>query len=82
MECSFDIKINEPDDSSMLFRPYASFRIRQLNMTPDCQTAGEIDYQINSLIAEVERLRKTAKNKLKAAISRHDDLLLKRKKTE
>ena len=80
MQCSFDIEVKEPDSSGMLFQPYITFRIRQLNMTPQCMTEGEIDYQINALIKKVEELRKTAKKKLNAAQSRHDNIVSERKK--
>ena len=59
----------------MLFPPYVIFRIRQLNMTPNCMTENEIDEQINALIKNVEELRKKAKKKLKTAKLKHDKLL-------
>lgn len=75
MECSFEIEVQEPDGTTILFRPYVTFRIHQLNMTPKCMSDEEIDYQVNSLIERVEDLRKEAKKKLKDAISRHDQLI-------
>ena len=80
MECKFEIDVKEPDATGMLFRPYIEFRIIQLNMTPNCMTDGEIDYQINELINKVEKLRKTAKKKLKAAQSRHDKIVSEKRK--
>lgn len=80
MECEFEIDIKEPDASGMLFKPYIKFRILQLNMTPKCMTEGEIDYQANALIKQVEKLRKEARKKLKAAQSRHDKIVVDRRK--
>ena len=80
MECEFEIDVKEPDASGMLLQPYIKFRIIQLNMTPECMTEGEIDYQANALIKKVEKLRKEAKKKLKAAQSRHDKIMADRRK--
>ena len=76
MECTFDIKVAEPQKNDMLFRPYINFRIKQLNMTPNCMTEMEIDEQIDLLIRDVAKLRKKAKKKLKEAKLRHDKLLM------
>ncbi len=75
MECKFDIEVIEPDKSDILFRPSIKFRIIQLNMAPECMTDGEIDYQVDNLIRDIEKLRLTAKKKLKDAQSRHDKIL-------
>jgi hypothetical protein len=72
METKFEIEVKEPTASDMLFPPTISFRLIQLNMTPECITEGEIDFQANQLIKNVEKLRITAKKKLKEAKSRHD----------
>ena len=45
-------------------------------------TEREIDDQADALIKEVEKLRKEAKKKLKAAQSRHDKIVADRKKLE
>ena len=79
MECTFEIDVREPDTTGMLFRPFVKFRLKQLNMTPECMTDNEIDYQANQLIEKVKKLRKTAKKKLKAAKSRHDKMLSEKK---
>lgn len=79
MECTFDIEVNEPDGTGTLFRPYVSFRIKQLNPSANCMTDMEIDDQVNMLIAETERLRKKAKKVLKEAQTRHDELLRRRR---
>lgn len=82
MQCNFEIDVKEPDVSGLLFQPNVRFRLVQLNMTPDCVTDGEIDYQVNELIKHAEKMRKDVKKKLKAAQSRHDKILAeKRKKT-
>lgn len=75
MECKFDIEVLEPDTSDILFQPYIKFRIIQLNMTPECMTDGEIDYQVDNIVRDIEKLRRTAKKKLKDAQSRHDKIL-------
>lgn len=74
MECSFDIKVTEPEKNGMLFRPFINFRMVQLNLTPNCMTEREIDEQVDMLVRETERLRKKVKNDLKKAISKHDQL--------
>ena len=79
MECKFEIDVKEPDATGMLFKPYIKFRIIQLNMTPDCMTDGEIDFQLNELINNVKELGKTAKKKLKTALSRHDKIVSEKK---
>ncbi len=76
MECTFDIKVAEPQKNDMLFKPHINFRIKQLNMTPNCMTEMEIDEQIDFLIRDVAKLRKKAKKKLKEAKLRHDKLLM------
>ena len=80
MECKFELDVKEPDASGMLFKPYINFRIIQLNMTPNCMTEDEIDYQANRLIKEVEKLKKEAKKKLNAAQLRHNKIVADRKK--
>jgi hypothetical protein len=75
METKFEIEVKEPTASDMLCKPVISFRLIQLNMTPECITEGEIDFQADQLIEKVEKLRKTAKKKLKEAKLRHDKLL-------
>lgn len=75
MECKFNIEVEEPKSGDMLFRPYVSFRLEQLNVTPQCMTDKEIDEQVNMLIKEAEALRKKAKKALKVAQTRHDELL-------
>ena len=79
MECNFDIEVKKPDASDILFSPYVIFRIRQLNMTPNCMNDKEIDEQINLLIQNVKELGKRAKKKLKTAKLKHDKLLSERK---
>lgn len=80
MECRFEIKVTEPKEDDLLFQPFVRFRLEQLNLTPQCMTDGEIDYQVDTLIREAEKLRKKAKKSLKDAETRHDALLEKRKK--
>lgn len=75
MQCNYEIDIKEPDTSEMLFPPHVRFRLVQLNMTPDCVSDDEIDYQINALINHAEKMRKEVKKKLKAAKTRHDKIL-------
>ena len=75
MVCSFEIEVEEPDGNTILFRPYVTFRIHQLNMTPQCRSDKNIDDQINLLIEKVEDPRKKTKKKLKNAISKHDQLI-------
>ena len=77
MECILDVKVTEPEKDDRLFRPFINFRIEQPNMIPQCMNEREIDYQIDALNREVEKLRKKAKKDLKKAISRHDQLLVK-----
>lgn len=81
MECTFEIDVRKSDTTDMLFRPFVKFRLKQLNITPECMNDDEIDYQANQLIEKVEELRKIAKRKLKAAKSRHDKMLSERKKS-
>ena len=75
MECTFEIEVAEPKKGEMLFRPYVSFRIKQLNLTPQCMTDREIDEQIDALIRDIKNLGKSAKKKLKNSKARHDKLL-------
>ena len=75
MQYKFEIDVKEPDATGVLFHPYIEFRLIQLNMSPQCTRDAEIDFQINELIKKVEELRKAAKNKLKAAKSRHDKIV-------
>lgn len=75
MECIFDVDVKEPDSIDLLFHPSVKFRLKQLNMTPGCMTNDEIDFQINELIKNVEKLRKTVKKKLKDAKSRHNEIV-------
>jgi hypothetical protein len=79
MECKLDVNVYGPEEKGMLFRPYVLFRIEQLNLTPQCMTDIEIDEQVNMLIRDVEKLRKKAKKALKEALSRHDELLRRKK---
>lgn len=72
MECSFEIEVRIPSDQTLSFRPYVTFRTHQLNMTPHRMTETEIDYQIDLLMENVDKLRKQAKKKLKESITRHD----------
>jgi len=72
MECTFEIEVAEPKKGEMLFRPYVRFRIKQLNLTPQCMTDREIDEQIDALIRELKNLGKSAKKKLKDSNARHD----------
>ena len=80
MECDYEIEVIEPKNDDMMFRPYVMFRLKQLNLTPKCMTDGEIDYQVDAVIREAEKLRKKAKKSLKDAQKRHDDLLERRRK--
>lgn len=75
MECDFEIELSEPQEGSLMFRPYVIFRLIQLNKTPQCMTDREIDEQVNQIIRNAEELGKKAKKVLKDAISRHDDKL-------
>jgi hypothetical protein len=75
MECRFEIKVIEPKKDDVMLRPYVKFRLEQLNLTPNCMTDKEIDYQVDALIKEAEKLRKKAKKSLKDAQTRHDELL-------
>jgi hypothetical protein len=77
MECKFEMDVREPNATGKLFYPSIKFRIKQLNMTPECKTDHEIDYQINELIRKVEELRKKVKNKLKAEKSKHNIIITK-----
>jgi hypothetical protein len=79
MECRFEIKVMEPQNDDMLFGPYVKFRLEQLNLTPNCRTDAEIDYQVDAIIREAEKLRKKAKKNLKDAQKRHDELLERRR---
>lgn len=75
MVCTFEIEVAEPKKGEMMFRPYVNFRIKQLNLTPECMTDREIDEQIDLLIRDVKKLGTAAKRKLKDAMARHDKLL-------
>jgi len=75
MQCTFEIDLKEPNASDMLFPPYVKFRLIQLNMTPNCLTDAEIDFQADKLLKQVEKLRKEVKKKLRAARSRHDKII-------
>ncbi len=75
MQCKFEIDLTEPKTSDRLFRPYVKFRLIQLNMTSECMTESEIDFQANELIKQVEKLRKEVKKKLREAQSRHDRIV-------
>ncbi|BBO68228.1 hypothetical protein DSCA_21580 [Desulfosarcina alkanivorans] len=61
MQCSFNIEVVEPEPDGMLFQPFVKFRFVQLNDTPELMTAGEIDYQINSMLKKITNLKKTGK---------------------
>jgi len=74
MECAYEIEVAEPKKGKM-FRPYVNFRIKQLNLTPQCMSDREIDEQIDLLIRDVKKLGKSAKKKLKDANARHNKLL-------
>ncbi len=78
MECTFEIEVAEPKRGEMMFRPYVNFRIKQLNLTPQCMTDREIDEQVDLLIRDVKKLGTAAKRKLKDAMARHDQLLAER----
>lgn len=78
MECTFEIEVAEPKKGETMFRPYVNFRIKQLNLTPQCMSDREIDEQIDLLIRDVKKLGTAAKRKLKDAIARHDQLLAER----
>lgn len=75
MECTFEIEVAEPKKGEMMFKPYVNFRIKQLNLAPQCLSDREIDEQIDQLMREVKKLGKSAKKKLKDANARHDKLL-------
>ena len=75
MECKFEIISKVPDTRERLFRPYVQFRLIQLNLSSDCFTDGEIDFEINALVKKVEELRKKVKKELRAAQLRHDKLI-------
>lgn len=75
MQCKFEIDLKEPDTLDKLFPPYVKFRLIQLNLTPQCMTENEIDYQVDELLKCVEELRRKVKKKLKAAKSRHDKII-------
>jgi len=75
METKFEFEVKQPTTSDILFKPTISFRLLQLNPTPMCLTDGEIDLQVDQLVAKVEELRRTAKQKLKGAKAQHAKLL-------
>jgi len=75
MECTFDIVVKEPDSINFIFKPSVKFSLTQLNLTPECMTDNEIDFQIDELINNAEELRKGVKKKLKDAKSRHDKIV-------
>ena len=72
MECEFEIQVFEPKNNDMPFHPYVKFRLKQLNLTPDCVNNTEIDHYVDVLIKEAEKLRKKVKKSLKDAETRHD----------
>lgn len=74
MECKFDIDVVEPEEGEMMFRPHITFKLIQLNHTPQLITNDEIDFQVDQLIEKIEKLRKQAKTKLKKAMDRHGKL--------
>ncbi len=78
MECTYEIEVAEPKKEEMPFRPYVIFRIKQLNLTPECTSDREIDEQIDLLLRDVKKLGTAAKRKLKDAMARHDQLLAER----
>ena len=79
MQCRFEIEIAEVKEGAIMLPPSVSFRLVQLNLTPQCMNDVEIDYEINQLVQNVHDLGKKAKKKLKDAINRHDALLEKKR---
>jgi hypothetical protein len=72
MECRFEIKVTEPKNDDELFPPDVKFHFEQFNFSIPCTTEIEINDEVNAIIAEVEKGRKQAKEKLKDAQKRHD----------
>jgi hypothetical protein len=75
MQCNRDVNVFEPKESDMLFPPYITFRLVQLNDTPHLMSNSEIDSQVGLLIENAKKLGVKAKRKLKDAKARHDNLL-------
>lgn len=46
MECMFEIEVAEPKKVEMMFRPYVNFRIKQLNLTPQCKQIEALETNV------------------------------------
>ena len=75
MQCNRDVNVFEPKEGDLLFPPYITFRLVQLNDTPHLMSNSEIDFQVGLLIENAKKLGAKAKRKLKDAKARHDKLL-------
>ena len=75
MQCNRDVNVFEPKEGDLLFAPYITFRLVQLNDTAHLMSNNEIDFQVGLLVENAKKLGVKAKRKLKDAKTRHDKLL-------
>lgn len=67
MNSNFSINVAAPKNGAYPFTPFVTFRLDEFKCDSQLMTPSEIDFQIDLIIDEVNKLRSQAKKKLKEA---------------